>query len=239
MNNILLKVAELKISNDYCGRFVTKVSGVNSNYFTIIDKDLYLIQEPPVGVYSITISIEDPANRFTPKTQTYTLTVTQCTHLTTQPPPTTTNTTTTGTTTTGTTTTGTTTTGTTTTGTTTTGTTTTNTTTTGTTTTGTTTTVAPTTTGTPTTTTSGGGGGGGGEGTTTTTTTNPYGGYNPGDPPVNGGVGGCEAINLCDMGGNTCCPCGWSLDICGCVPPNCECVPDDDLNNPNFVPLCD
>jgi hypothetical protein len=110
MNTILLKVAELKISNDYCGRFVTKVSGVNSNYFTIIGKDLYLIQEPPVGVYSITISIEDSANRFTPKTQTYTLTITQCTHLTTQPPPTTTNTTTTGTTTTITTTTGTTTT---------------------------------------------------------------------------------------------------------------------------------
>jgi hypothetical protein len=26
------------------------------------------------------------------------------------------------------------------------------------------------------------------------------------------------------MGGNVCCPCGWSLDICGCIPPgyNCE-----------------
>jgi hypothetical protein len=132
---------------------------------------------------------------------------------------TTTGTTTTGTTTTGTTTTGTTTTGTTTTGTTTTGTTTTGTTTTGTTTTGTTTT-GTTTTGTTTT----------GTTTTATTTTGP-GGYSPGDPPTTVFEDGCESISLCAVGSDgyteTCCPCDWTLDICGCVPPNCDCITFD------------
>jgi hypothetical protein len=36
------------------------------------------------------------------------------------------------------------------------------------------------------------------------------------------------------MGGNTCCPCGWSLDICGCIPPNCECI-----SSPIIAPACD
>jgi hypothetical protein len=245
MNEILLKVATLNLT-EYCGNFVIKLKGQYENFFKIIDRDLYLVKKIELpGIYNVIISIEHPAGILTPKTQVYSLTVTQCLVITfpltttgttttgttttvttttvgptttgeptttsTTTTATTTDTTTTGTTTTGTTTTGTTTTGTTTTGTTTTGTTTTGTTTTGTTTTGTTTT-GTTTTGTTTT------------GTTTTTTTNPYGGYNPGDPPVDGGVGGCEIIGLCDMGGNVCCPCGWSLDICGCIPPgyNCE-----------------
>jgi hypothetical protein len=220
MNEILLKVATLNLT-EYCGNFVIKLKGQYENFFKIIDRDLYLVKKIELpGIYNVIISIEHPAGILTPKTQVYSLTVTQCLVITF--PLTTTGTTTTGTTTTVTTTTvGPTTTGeptttsttttATTTDTTTTGTTTTGTTTTGTTTTGTTTT-GTTTTGTTTT------------GTTTTTTTNPYGGYNPGDPPVDGGVGGCEIIGLCDMGGNVCCPCGWSLDICGCIPPgyNCE-----------------
>ena len=78
MYPIFLKVATLNISNNYCGRFVIKLKGTNPDYFTVIGRDLYLIKEPIAGSYSVIVSIEDPAGRFTAKTQTYSLTVTDC-----------------------------------------------------------------------------------------------------------------------------------------------------------------
>jgi hypothetical protein len=84
----MLKVANINISDDYCGSFVIKLKGQYANLFSVIDRGLYLVQ--PItqpGTYSVTVSVEDFASRFTPKTTNYTLTVTPC--------PTTTTTTTT------------------------------------------------------------------------------------------------------------------------------------------------
>lgn len=87
MNQILLKVATLNLS-EYCGNFIIKLKGQHPNFFRVIDRDLYLIKKiETVGLYSVIVSIEDPAGRFEAKTQTYSLTVTNCP--TTAPPPTT------------------------------------------------------------------------------------------------------------------------------------------------------
>lgn len=89
---ILLKVASLNILNDYCGSYSIKTSGTHASYFSIINKELYLTQPiTATGVYNVSVVIFDPANRFVPKTQPYSLTITACpVDIVDPPPPTTT-----------------------------------------------------------------------------------------------------------------------------------------------------
>jgi len=78
----MLKVADINISEDNCGLYIIKLYGNDAIYFKVIDKALYfLLEEPNIckSLYTVTISIEDLAGRFTPKTTTYTLNTYNCT----------------------------------------------------------------------------------------------------------------------------------------------------------------
>lgn len=72
----MLKVADINISEDNCGLYVIKLLGIDAKYFKVIDKILYFIlseEQITKSIYTVTISIEDLASRFTPKTVIYQL----------------------------------------------------------------------------------------------------------------------------------------------------------------------
>lgn len=71
-------VADL-IIGDSCGAYSINLTGNHAEYFSVLNGKLYLEHYPQsVGSYTVTISLEDPANRFDPVQKTYTLTVTEC-----------------------------------------------------------------------------------------------------------------------------------------------------------------
>jgi hypothetical protein len=93
------KVADVSISEDFCGPYSVKLKGTDAIYFQLINNELYfLLEEPNIckSLYTVTVSIEDLAGRFTPKTAVYTLSTNgcHCTTTTTIAPTTTTTTTT-------------------------------------------------------------------------------------------------------------------------------------------------
>jgi hypothetical protein len=90
MNQILLKLADLNISNNYCGQYVIRLKGSYASYFKVINNALYLVKRIDApGSYAAIISIEDPAGRFTPVIRNFTFVVSSCPQppLTTAPPP--------------------------------------------------------------------------------------------------------------------------------------------------------
>jgi hypothetical protein len=102
IQNNMLKVADINISEDNCGLYVIKLYGNDAIYFQVIDKSLYfLLTEPNIckNLYKVTISVEDLAGRFTPKVTSYSLNTYNCictsTTTSTTPSPTTTSTSTT------------------------------------------------------------------------------------------------------------------------------------------------
>jgi len=77
----MIKVADINISEDNCGLYVIRLRGLDAQYFQVIDKKLYfLLTEPNIckQFYTVTISIEDLAGRFIPKTSIYTLNTINC-----------------------------------------------------------------------------------------------------------------------------------------------------------------
>lgn len=77
-----LKVADLNISEDFCGLYVFKIYGYYADYFevSIRDKSLYLIKKPPLisGTIVIIVSLEDPSGVLQSIPRTYTLTLYPC-----------------------------------------------------------------------------------------------------------------------------------------------------------------
>jgi hypothetical protein len=75
-----IKLADILIG-DFCGVFTINLIGNSSKYYKLINRELYLIdfsilRKP--GNYTVTISLEDPANRFSPVQKNYTLSVFPC-----------------------------------------------------------------------------------------------------------------------------------------------------------------
>jgi hypothetical protein len=80
MTTTKLKLADL-VLGDSCGVYVINLIGSDAQYFEIIDNALYLVDYSILkisGTYTAVISIEDPANRFSPVQKTYTLVVSPC-----------------------------------------------------------------------------------------------------------------------------------------------------------------
>lgn len=77
-----LKVADLNISEDFCGTYVFKIYGYYADYFEVStrDKSLYLIKKPPIisGSIVIIVSLEDPSEVLESIPQVYTLTLYPC-----------------------------------------------------------------------------------------------------------------------------------------------------------------
>lgn len=77
----MIKVADLNISADNCGPYVITLTGADAVYFKVINKELYFLLEKPYickTSYTVTASITDLANRFTPKTAVYNLSTPYC-----------------------------------------------------------------------------------------------------------------------------------------------------------------
>lgn len=77
----MIKVADINISEDNCGLYTVKLLGSDAQFFNIIGKSLYFILSQPYickNLYTVTISVEDLAGRFAPKTATYTLNANNC-----------------------------------------------------------------------------------------------------------------------------------------------------------------
>lgn len=75
----MIKIANINISEDNCGPYVIKLLGNDAQYFKVVGKELYfLLDQPCKNSYTVTISIEDLANRFAPVQTNYTLSSPGC-----------------------------------------------------------------------------------------------------------------------------------------------------------------
>lgn len=78
-----LKLANL-IVDPSCGPYIFKIYGQYAEYFQVSNNSLFLVDNSILNVsgnYAITISIEDPSNRFDSIQKTYTLVVKKCENL--------------------------------------------------------------------------------------------------------------------------------------------------------------
>lgn len=77
----MIKVANLNISQDNCGLYVIRLKGTDAAFFRVINNELwFILQQPNIckTSYSVTVSVEDLAGRFTPLTRTFTLNTPNC-----------------------------------------------------------------------------------------------------------------------------------------------------------------
>ena len=85
------KISDISVSIDSCGPYRFIVSGAFSQYFAVYNGALYVdpvVFSLPTRTYSITVSIVDIANRLTPVSKNYSISITQCTTTTTTATPT-------------------------------------------------------------------------------------------------------------------------------------------------------
>lgn len=77
----MIKVANLNISQDNCGLYIIKLKGTDTSFFKIINNELWFtLQQPNIckTSYTVIVSVEDLAGRFTPLTRTFTLNTPNC-----------------------------------------------------------------------------------------------------------------------------------------------------------------
>jgi hypothetical protein len=77
----MIKVADIDISKDNCGLYTVLLKGSDAQFFRILNNELWFILSQPnicKSTYTVTVSVEDLAGRFTPKTATYTLNAINC-----------------------------------------------------------------------------------------------------------------------------------------------------------------
>ena len=77
----MIKVADIDISKDNCGLYTVLLKGADAQFFRIINNELWFILSQPnicKSRYTVTVSVEDLAGRFTPKIVTYTLNANDC-----------------------------------------------------------------------------------------------------------------------------------------------------------------
>lgn len=92
------KIADIFVSEDGCGPYALALSGVDSQYFTIQNKMLFLKDGVTLNTsikpsYTITVVLKDLANRFIPLTATHTINIVNCNEIIITPTTTTTTTT--------------------------------------------------------------------------------------------------------------------------------------------------
>ena len=75
--DIYVPIANIKVSDDGCGIFRYAVSGDVNGLFHVKDDTLFLKKEPPVGVSSVSVLLEDPLGRFDPISTSYSLYVSE------------------------------------------------------------------------------------------------------------------------------------------------------------------
>lgn len=75
----MLRVANLSISNDANIPYVIKLYGDDARFFKLENGSLFfLLDQPCKQIYTVVVSIEDLANRYTPVRTEYTLNTTNC-----------------------------------------------------------------------------------------------------------------------------------------------------------------
>ena len=81
MMPLMIKVANLNISQDNCGLYVIRLKGTDASFFRVINNELWFtLQQPNIckTSYTVIVSVEDLAGRFTPLTRTFTLNTANC-----------------------------------------------------------------------------------------------------------------------------------------------------------------